>query len=109
MNPDILARYGINRLRVDLVLLVNGLPVITMELKSEFKQAFANAVEQYKNTRLPIDTETRKAEPLLSILDGIFIVVCSHPANYFTDKSEFFWNLGRSIRQLGDESRLPRI
>ena len=100
LNPDTLARYGMNRLRVvpelvyspwatdkhlaetgararsyriDLVLFVNGLPVVTMELKSEFKQAFNNAVEQYKKTRLPVDAETRKAEPLLTFKRGALV------------------------------------
>ena len=44
-----------------------------MELKSEFKQAFNNAVEQYKKTRLPIDAETRKAEPLLTFKRGALV------------------------------------
>ncbi len=100
LNPDTLLRYGMNRLRVvpelvyspwatdahlaetgararsyriDLVLFVNGLPVVTMELKSEFKQDFNNAVEQYKKTRLPIDAETRKAEPLLTFKRGALV------------------------------------
>ena len=100
LNPDTLARYSMNRLRVvpelvyspwatdrhlaetgararsyriDLVLFVNGLPVVTMELKSEFKQAFNNAVEQYKKTRLPVDKETRKAEPLLTFKRGALV------------------------------------
>jgi type I restriction enzyme R subunit len=38
--------------RIDLVLFVNGIPVATMELKSEFKQAVENAIRQYKLTRL---------------------------------------------------------
>ena len=100
LNPDTLARYGMNRLRVvpelvyspwatekhlsetgtkakawriDLVLFINGLPVVTMELKSEFKQAFNNAVEQYKKTRPPIDPATRKPEPLLTFKRGALV------------------------------------
>lgn len=71
LNPDTLARYQKNRLRVvpelvyspwaneteadtpkakawriDLVLFVNGIPVATLELKSEFKQAVHNAIKQ---------------------------------------------------------------
>src|SRR5690554_3137501 len=38
--------------RIDLVLFVNGIPVVTMELKSEFKQAVENAIKQYRRTRL---------------------------------------------------------
>ena len=52
--------------RIDLVLFVNGLPVSTLELKSEFKQAVENAIKQYKRTRLPKDPVTKKIEPLLA-------------------------------------------
>ncbi|WP_376694275.1 type I restriction endonuclease subunit R [Wenzhouxiangella sp. EGI_FJ10409] len=84
LNPDTLARYNANRLRVaqevsyspyarenynprlDLVLFVNGIPVSTLELKSEFKQAIENAKRQYKFDRPPKDKKTRKDEPLLA-------------------------------------------
>lgn len=56
---------------------------------------------------LDIGTGKTKGEAKIGMLDGTAIVVCSHPANYFSNKSEFFWNLGRSIRQSADESRLP--
>lgn len=42
---------------------LNGLPVATMELKSEFKQDIQNAIKQYKKTRLPKDSATNKPEP----------------------------------------------
>ncbi len=97
LNPDTLFRYTKNRLRVvpelvyspwateehlseegtkakawriDLVLFVNGLPVVTLELKSEFKQAVQNAIKQYRLTRPPIDPATRKPEPLLTFKRG---------------------------------------
>lgn len=100
LNPETLARYEKNRLRVvpelvyspwatdahlaetgtkakawriDLVLFVNGLPVATMELKSEFKQAVDNAIKQYKKTRLPIDPATKKPEPLLRFKRGALV------------------------------------
>jgi type I restriction enzyme R subunit len=100
LNPDTLARYQKNRLRVvpelvyspwaaeehlaqtgakskawriDLVLFVNGLPVATLELKSEFKQAVQNAIKQYKTTRLPVDPATRKPEPLLTFKRGALV------------------------------------
>ncbi|MBC2704688.1 type I restriction endonuclease [Desulfobacula sp.] len=100
LNPDTLARYKKNRLRVvpelvyspwateehlektgkkakawriDLVLFVNGIPVVTLELKSEFKQAVENAIKQYKTTRLPIDPATRKPEPLLTFKRGALV------------------------------------
>lgn len=100
LNPATLARYKKNRLRIvselvyspwatdeykaatgkaakkwriDLVLFVNGLPVATMELKSEFKQPVSNAVKQYKTTRLAIDPITKKPEPLLTFKRGALV------------------------------------
>ena len=100
LNPDTLVRYQKNRLRVvpelvyspwateahvqetgskakawriDLVLFVNGIPVATMELKSEFKQGVENALRQYKTTRLPVDPVTRKPEPLLTFKRGALV------------------------------------
>lgn len=59
--------------RIDLVLFVNGLPVATLELKSEFKQAVYKAISQYKTTRLPIDPITKKPEPLLTFKRGAIV------------------------------------
>lgn len=100
LNPDTLARYTQNRLRIvpelvyspwataehltetgkrakqwriDLVLFVNGLPIATLELKSEFKQSVENAIRQYKTTRFPVDPETRKPEPLLTFKRGALV------------------------------------
>lgn len=100
LNPDTLARYQRNRCRIvpelvyspyataqhlaatgkqakawriDLVLFVNGLPVATLELKSEFKQAVENAIKQYKRTRLPKDPATNKPEPLLTFKRGALV------------------------------------
>jgi len=100
LNPDTLEKYQQNRLRIvpelvyspwaseehldatgkkakswriDLVLFVNGLPVATMELKSEFKQAVQNAVQQYKLTRPPVDPITKKPEPLLTFKRGALV------------------------------------
>ena len=100
LNPDTLARYKQNRLRVvpelvyspwatedelaatgkkarawriDLVLFVNGLPVATLELKSEFKQSVQNALKQYKTTRFAIDPATKKPEPLLTFKRGALV------------------------------------
>ena len=61
------------RWRIDLVLFVNGLPVATLELKSEFKQAVQNAIRQYKTTRFPVDPVTKKPEPLLTFKRGALV------------------------------------
>lgn len=45
---------------IDLVFFVNGIPVATAELKTDFTQNITDAVLQYKNHRLP------KGEPLLT-------------------------------------------
>ncbi|KAA0973018.1 type I restriction endonuclease subunit R [Paeniglutamicibacter gangotriensis] len=80
LNPETLERYGKVRLRVvrqvhystvdtkksiDLVLFVNGLPVATIELKTDFTQNINDAVAQYRNDRLPRNAKN-KDEPLLS-------------------------------------------
>ena len=65
INPDILARYEANRLRVvrqvrysqhnensiDLVLFLNGLPVATAELKTDFTQSIDDAIDHYRFDR----------------------------------------------------------
>ena len=80
MNPATTERYAQNRLRVarqvyysenktdsiDLVFFVNGLPVATAELKSEFQQDVHEAIRQYRHDRPPVDPRTRRGEPLLS-------------------------------------------
>lgn len=67
-NPETLDTYAKMRVRVmrqvhysakhpnkalDLVLFVNGIPVATIELKTDFTQAIGNAVDQYRFDRSP--------------------------------------------------------
>ncbi|UUO25378.1 type I restriction endonuclease subunit R [Colwellia sp. M166] len=88
LNPDAIKRYDQNILRVvpelvyspnnyegriDLTLFVNGLPVATLELKSEFKQALDNAKIQYMKDRQPKDPKTKKPEPLLTFKRGALV------------------------------------
>ncbi|MGV0871409.1 type I restriction endonuclease subunit R [Mycolicibacterium sp. XJ879] len=49
---------------VDLVFFVNGLPVATAELKTDFTQTIADAINQYKTSRLPKDPSTGSVQPL---------------------------------------------
>ncbi len=49
---------------VDLVFFVNGLPVATAELKTDFTQTIANAINQYRTSRQPKDAATGKVQPL---------------------------------------------
>jgi type I restriction enzyme R subunit len=86
INPDILARYEKNRLRVvrqvryslhnensiDLVLFLNGVPVATVELKTDFTQSITDAVDQYRFDRLP-HPKGQAAEPLLSFPSGALV------------------------------------
>ena len=86
MNPDLVARYNANRLRVirqvryseanqnciDLVLFLNGLPVATVELKTDFTQSVEDAVAQYRFDRNP-NPKGGKAEPLLTFPSGALV------------------------------------
>jgi len=49
---------------VDLVVFVNGLPVATLELKTDFTQSVADAINQYKTTRAPKDPGSNRVQPL---------------------------------------------
>jgi type I restriction enzyme R subunit len=85
MNPELQARYAANRLRVvrqvrtnhddviDLVLFLNGIPVATVELKSEFTQGINEAVEQYRFDRIPKPKGKPYAEPLLEFPRGALV------------------------------------
>lgn len=86
-NDKVVSRYAANRLRVvpqlkyhparefaiDLVFFFNGLPVATLEVKTDFTQSASAAVEQYKNDRLPFDPKTRRREPLLTFKRGAIV------------------------------------
>jgi type I restriction enzyme R subunit len=86
MNPDLLAKYGANRLRVvrqlryslynenciDLVLFLNGIPVATCELKTDFTQSIEDAVDQYRFDRNP-KPKGQVTEPLLSFPAGALV------------------------------------
>ncbi len=54
-NPlHVVDDLGDHRMRLDLVLFLNGIPIITAELKNQLTgQTVANAIEQYQNTRQP--------------------------------------------------------
>ena len=86
INADILARYAANRLRVvrqlhhslhmldsiDLVLFLNGLPVATAELKTDFTQSVSDAEDQYRFDRHP-HPKGQAPEPLLSFPRGALV------------------------------------
>jgi type I restriction enzyme R subunit len=139
LNSDTLARYEKNRLRIvpelvyspyateehlaetgkqakkwriDLVLFVNGLPIATLELKSEFKQAVDNAIKQYKFTRLPKDPVTRKQEPLLTFKRGALVhFAVSQYEVYMTTHLEggdtFFLPFNKGTKEGGAGNDVP--
>jgi type I restriction enzyme, R subunit len=86
LNPDILGRYAANRLRIvrqvryslsnenclDLVLFLNGIPVATAELKTDFTQKVQDAIDQYRFDREP-RPKGRAAEPLLAFASGALV------------------------------------
>ena len=57
---------------IDLVFFVNGLPVSTWELKSDFTQSVEHAVRQYKEDRSP-KAPQGGAEPLLAFRRGALV------------------------------------
>jgi len=87
LNPAIQARYEANRLRVlrqvrhspnapkdeiDLVLCLNGVPVATVELKSDFTQGVGDAVDQYRFDRHP-QPKGGVLEPVLGFPGGALV------------------------------------
>ena len=87
MNEALQTRYAANRLRVvrqvrysvtnenclDLVLFVNGIPIATAELKSDYTQSVQDAVDQYCYDRMPKAPGRNVAEPLLSFPGGALV------------------------------------
>ena len=89
MNPDIMQRYAANRLRVvrqvhysvhnenniDLVLFLNGIPIATVELKTDNTQSIEDAVYQYKKDRNPSPQgqKGQSPEPLLTFPSGALV------------------------------------
>ncbi|MEW9584012.1 type I restriction endonuclease subunit R [Paraburkholderia sp. DGU8] len=70
--PQLKYRPG-SQLAIDLVFFINGIPVATVEIKTDFTQSAGAAVEQYKSDRLPIDPTTRRVEPLLTFKRGAVV------------------------------------
>ena len=85
-NDTVIARYAANRLRVvpqlrysldktdeiDLAFFINGIPVATVELKTDFTQSVEAAMDQYRTDRRPERT-SGGSEPLLSFKRGAVV------------------------------------
>lgn len=86
-NEAVLKRYAANILRVvpqlqyhpsrklaiDLVFFINGLPVATVEVKTDFTQSAEAAMDQYRTDRIPLDPKTKRREPLLTFKRGAIV------------------------------------
>ncbi len=86
-NATVIARYAANRLRVvpqlaysldkadriDLAFFINGLPVATVELKTDFTQSVEAAMQQYRDDRPPRSASTGRMEPLLAFRRGAVV------------------------------------
>ncbi len=136
LNPDLIFRYQQYKLRmvpelvyspwtktegdgeqarkwrIDLVLFVNGLPVATLELKSEFNQSVQSAVNQYKATRPPVDPKTNKPEPLLTFKRGAIVhFAVSQNEVYMATKLDgentFFLPFNKGTKEGGAGNDIP--
>jgi type I restriction enzyme R subunit len=86
-NATVIARYKANRLRVvrqlrynptrewsiDMVFFINGIPVATCELKTDFTQSIEHAVNQYRYDRNPRNAAAGTSEPLLTWKRGAVV------------------------------------
>lgn len=80
LNPELATHYAqvtcraITQLRystekedsIDVVLFVNGIPVVTQELKTDLTQSIGDAMRQYREDRPPRHPANNKVEPLLA-------------------------------------------
>jgi len=86
-NETVMLRYKANRLRVvpqlrysldksdeiDLAFFINGIPVATVELKTDFTQCVEAAMAQYRQDRPPKSITSGRAEPLLAFKRGAVV------------------------------------
>jgi type I restriction enzyme R subunit len=130
MNPELEARYAANRLRVvrqartnhndviDLVLFLNGIPVATVELKTEFTQGINEAVTQYCEARHPKPKGKPFAEPLPDFPRGALVPTLAqnwhtarlamHAANRCTRRHGEHRPTWQLLAGADPPSRLPR-
>ena len=85
-NDTVIARYAANHLRVvpqlrysldkadeiDLAFFINGIPVATVELKTDFTQSVQAAMQQYRMDRKP-ERKSGGLEPLLTFKRGAVV------------------------------------
>ena len=105
MNAELEAKYAANRLRVvrqlryslhhenclDLGLFLNGIPVATCEIKTDYTQAVDDAVLQYRKDRPPRVAGSNAVEPLLAFPQGALVhFALSNSAVRMTTKLDGF-------------------
>ncbi|MDX9885376.1 type I restriction endonuclease subunit R [Thauera sp.] len=105
MNAELQAKYAANRLRVvrqlryslhhenciDLGLFLNGIPVATCEIKTDYTQAVDDAVLQYRKDRPPRVAGSNAVEPLLAFPQGALVhFALSNSAVRMTTKLDGF-------------------
>lgn len=129
LNPTATVKYEQNILRVvpelvyspngydgrlDLTLFVNGIPVATCELKSEFKQSINNAKIQYMKDRQPKDPKTKKPEPLLTFKRGALVHFAVSQYNVamttnLSGKKTFFLPFDQGTAEGGQGNDIPPL
>lgn len=100
--------------RLDLTLFVNGIPVATCELKSEFKQSIDNAKVQYMKDRQPKDPKTKKSEPLLTFKRGALVHFAVSQYNVamttrLDGKKTFFLPFDQGTQDGGKGNDIPEL
>lgn len=71
---------------IDVVLFINGIPVATLELKTDFTQSVEDAINQFKRDRPLLDPKTKQREPLLAFKRCIVHFAVSTDEVYMTTK-----------------------
>ncbi|TGN14002.1 type I restriction endonuclease subunit R [Leptospira ilyithenensis] len=88
-HQEMLDRTGHGSGIIDLVIFLNGIPIITVELKTDFTQSVHHAMKQYKKDRSPINSVTKKPEPILAFNKRTLVhFAVSNEEVYMTTKLE---------------------
>ena len=119
-NADVLLRYSANILRVvpqlqyhptrklaiDLVFFINGIPVATVELKTDFTQSAQAAMDQYRTDRLPYDPKTKRREPLLTFRRGAIVHFAMSDSEIFIKRNKRIYAKSNIWRIQKDPGRI---
>lgn len=78
---------------LDAVMFINGIPVATMEVKTELTQTAQDAIDEYRDERKPVEPDTGRKNPLLMYKRGAVV--------HFAVSEDEVW----MTTDLGDGSR----